>query len=103
MLANAANDLEPVAVGQVQVENDEIGLTPFVARDRLACCLGGLHLEAVSAQVRPKRPPHRWLVVDDDEPRPGPSRATLIPISDPAGENFAAFSTRFERTCWIST
>src|SRR5206468_3187096 len=63
-LADATDDLESVAVRQVQVEHDEVGLPSLVARDRVARGLRGLHLEAVTAEVRPERADHGRLVVD---------------------------------------
>jgi len=71
VLADATDNLEAVAVRQVEVEHHEIGLTPLVARDRVAGGLGRLDLEAMPAKVRAKCPHHRWLVVDDEEARPG--------------------------------
>ncbi len=78
VLADATDHLEAVAVGQVQVQDHEIGLPPFVAGDRVAGRLGGLHLKTVTAQVRAERPHHRWLVVDDEQTCPGWLRARRI-------------------------
>ena len=70
-LADVTDDLEPIPVRQVDVENDEVGGTAVVARLRLARRLRGLDLEPVPAKVRPKRAHHGRLVVHDEQPRAG--------------------------------
>ena len=75
VLADPTHDLEAVTVGQVEIEHDEIGLPPLVARDRIARGLSRLDLKAMPAEVRSECPDHRRLVVDDEETSPRRLRA----------------------------
>ena len=78
-LADVADDLETVAVGKVEVKEDQVGRAAVVARLRLGRVLRGLHLEVVAAQIRPQRADHGGLVVDDKEARAG--RLAVRPVN----------------------
>ena len=67
VLAGFDDDLEAAAVGQTQIEDDQVGLVAGEHFERARRVLGGHHAMAGRSQAGPQKPQDRRLVVDDED------------------------------------